>query len=341
MCDDQYFGYDAMGRQDHLTGAHPSEWGWGVYRVQAGYDLAGNQTDLTYPDGTQVVSGYDGAGRLASVRQGTSQSPGPAYISSLTYSASGAPTTIAYGNSVVEHMAQNNRLQPCEINAFMSPVLGGAMFMDRQMLYSQGGETPCGQASGNNGNIWHILDNTNIAQGSSQYSQHFGYDPLNRLTGWNTASMPGQAFGYDSFGNMSPLTNGAPVYSFDATNRLSNLPCASAVTPYDASGNQLCTSDPYGAVDHFQYDGENRLSKIAVLGNEANPFVKYTYDAGGTRVRKDKADGTWTEYASFSGRLLAEKDQNGSWKNYVYANGEKVARVGLQETVFQISGTST
>ncbi|MDP9038010.1 MAG: hypothetical protein M3O02_01890, partial [Acidobacteriota bacterium] len=90
-----------------------------------------------------------------------------------------------------------------------------------------------------------------------------------------------------------------------------------------------------------RYDGENRLSKIAVLGNEANPFVKYTYDAGGTRVRKDNADGTWTEYASFNGQMLAEKDQNGSWTNYVYANGEKVAKVGLQETVFQISGTST
>lgn len=67
-------------------------------------------------------------------------------------------------------------------------------------------------------------------------------------------------------------------------NRLAN-------TIYDNMGNQTQLSVSAGTV--ASYDGENRMSKIAVGGAE---IATYTYDAEGRRVAKT-ANGTTTRHA--------------------------------------------
>jgi RHS repeat-associated protein len=77
-------------------------------------------------------------------------------------------------------------------------------------------------------------------------------------------------------------------------NRLAN-------TTYDAMGNQTQLSVSAGTV--ASYDGENRMSKIAVGGAE---IASYTYDAEGRRVAKT-ANGTTTYYFyDAAGQLMAE-----------------------------------
>lgn len=59
-----YSSYDALGRAvggSQITETH-------VYAMSYAYDLAGNMTSQTYPSGRVVASEYDGAGRLAGVR---------------------------------------------------------------------------------------------------------------------------------------------------------------------------------------------------------------------------------------------------------------------------------
>ncbi len=54
------YTYDTLDRPVHNTDGHGNKTGWE-------YDLAGQQTKLTYPNGTQVTRTYDNTGRLQSV----------------------------------------------------------------------------------------------------------------------------------------------------------------------------------------------------------------------------------------------------------------------------------
>jgi len=49
-------------------------------------------------------------------------------------------------------------------------------------------------------------------------------------------------------------------------NRINNLPCASAAAPYDAAGNQLCSTDANGAVSQYSYNADSQIGQIALLG---------------------------------------------------------------------------
>ena len=80
----------------------------------------------------------------------------------------------------------------------------------------------------------------------------------------------------------------------------------------------------------------------------------YSFDSSGQRIRSDQyslaagqtdwmqypnAHPNWREYTYWNGNVLAEKDQNGVWTDYVYGNGRKIAMVGQQEQVLQVSGS--
>ncbi len=229
------------------------------------YDLAGNLTQLTYPDGRVVTQGYDSAGRLNSSAMTVSPVAGQlsqpySYVSAVSYSPNGVPSSTAYGNGVTQYLSFNNRLQPCQSGSYSQPAsLGEQTFAYYQYYYSKTEGVICGTSAGNNGNIWNIADVTNAEEGN-QYSQSFSYDSLNRISGWNTNMMAGQgrtlAFSYDSFGNVtqSNLANMAsyiPILptSYDAKNHLmlssfGCLPSSSTNAPdpnnpgYDLAGER-------------------------------------------------------------------------------------------------------
>ncbi len=71
----------------------------------------------------------------------------------------------------------------------------------------------------------------------------------------------------DSFGNMSLMSGAAAVSSFNATNRTSNLPCGSAVQAYDAAGNQLCSTDPFGGISQWPMSDyhQMRMPRFSIL----------------------------------------------------------------------------
>ena len=359
------YSYDAMGRPTEVEYAPPSEAGTTFHTATTGYDLAGNVTDRTYPDNSQVAQGFDGAGRLAWVKRGTSQNPGTPYVSSIVYLPDGSPATIVYGDGstggATEHVAENSRLQPCEISALMVPAMGGSMFIDRQYRYGQTPENNCGTATGNNGNIWSIVDATNVAQNSNARNQTFGYDSLNRLTSWSTPSMGGQSrsqtFNYDSFGNISQTAGGnmpnfAPGY--DAKNHIlaSSFNCSAAAGTvgadpsnpgYDLAGNVVCSGVQNVNAQAYVYDAESRVTQTAsqMMNNTYALSGSYSYDGGGDRIRKDVApfgNQAFTEYTYFGGQMLSEKDQTGAWTDYIYANGKKIAKVDSQKPILHNHG---
>jgi RHS repeat-associated protein len=325
------FSYDPVGRVAQRNYCVPSDCSWGLV-AKAAYDLAGNVTSLTYPDGRVVTQGLDAAGHLQNVTfdNWNGQHIGYNYASALTYTPSGAQAEVLLGNGVYTHTPYNNRQQICQFWTYN----GQQVLMDKHYAYAN---SDCGNAPGNNGNITQIGDVLN-----NNRSQGFGYDALNRLASFSNGdgSMQ-QSYTIDSFGNMSTVVGGVATATFDpATNRISNLPCAASVTPFDAAGNQLCDTDTNGAVRQYGVDGESRITQIAMLGSTSNPFETYVYDANGNRVRKTNGTGTYTEYVYFNGQPLAEKNSDGTWSDYIYANGQKIARADSYDVRIHFTGTN-
>ena len=319
-------GYDSMGRLTYKADCLPSDCSYNVVTT-ANYDLAGNLTSLTYPDGRTVTSGYDSAGHIWNVGSGTNAQT---YLQSTTYNPDGSPHQLMLGNGIIQTWTQDNRLQVGSLS-LIDPILSKT-YLSHSYCYSSA-DCPAGGPA-NNGNIWQITDLQNSAR-----TQNFAYDNLNRIQSFSQPSFGSQQYSIDSFGNLSQVANGAAVTAFDpATNRIGNLPCAASTAPYDAAGNQLCNTDPYGAVSQYVYDGESRIQSIYTLNN-VNPFVVYTYGADGARARKQTADGSSTEYVSFNGLTVAEKDQNGNWTDYIFANGTRIAEVPQEENVLQVTGS--
>ena len=339
------FSYDAMGRTIQTLNSTPSNPTTGaVYSTSANYDLAGNMTDLTYPDGRHIQQNWDGADHLAKVYSldgGTETD----CLQSATYFPNGQSSSVSYGNGVAEFTGLNSRFQTTSLVASNmlssfgnpdAPAIPGYSFLSRNYSYSPpDGLSGC-SSSGNNGNIWQIADALN----PTAWTRKFGYDCLNRLSSSQVGSSLTN-YSIDSFGNMSPMSGGAAVSTFDpATNRINNLPCASVLTPFDASGNQTCDTNHDGADRQYGFDSENRISRIAVLGS-GSPFVNYIYHANGDRVRRSNADGTYTEYVNFNGQPISEIDQNGNWADYIYGNGGKIARQTSADTRIHFSATNS
>ncbi len=52
------------------------------------------------------------------------------------------------------------------------------------------------------------------------------------------------------------------------------------------------------------------------------------------------SDGTYTEYVSFNGETIAEKDQTGALTDYIFAGGKRIARVDSYDERIDLSGSN-
>ena len=336
------YSYDALGHLAQKSDCVPDDCSYDII-TSAKYDLAGNMTDLIYPDGFHLTQAFDPAGHLRSSgwSDGVNGSSPQAYVQSLTYLPDGSPNVLTLGNAIQQVTTKNNRLQVASMSIVDPLPTVGALgpvepFLSRIYCYVN---CPSG-GIGNNGNIWSIFDTLHYTP-----YQDFTYDELNRIASYKQAGLLQQTYTTDSFGNLSPGAGQGVTYTFDpATNRIVNLPCfylAQLPSAFDVSGNQKCDQDQYGAVRLYSYDAENRITGITMQNNQAaGPFETYSYNPEGQRVRKVNANGHTTDYAYFNGQPIAEKDQTGAWTDYVYANGQKIAKITPNASIMHFSGTT-
>ncbi len=362
------FSYDPMGR---VIGTNVSFYAAGqngtwIPGMSVQYDLAGDITQLTYPDQRIVQQSWDGAGRLAAVWDGTGGTTGTIYLSGpqsggvscpsgtpasncVAYYASGAESASAFAGGVSQNILLNNRLQPCRemvSTPLLQPVSSGGNLMDRQLFYGSTPETNCGVAAQNNGDIWHIVEGVG---GTS--SQNFTYDTLNRLTSAYSTNRPAAtSYNYtyqnDPFGNMLTIDNmHTPMnYGIDsATNRLTlNGSLQTGNFQYYPNGQLSQSPAELGGYYYYFYTADGLLRSISTSAtqNTYNPG-SYVYDSLGERSLAVHNNQTWNEYVYLNGHPVADIDNTGNWTDYVYANGRKVARVASTKSVFQYKGTRT
>jgi RHS repeat-associated protein len=307
------FSYDPMGRILTQWDCPPSGIARGsCYLISALYDLAGQMTSLTYPDGRTVTTGYNGAGRMTGVTLasfgGTAVNipyytvPQSTAASSWGYLPSGAMNRGTYGNGVVETLGYNNRLS---LNS-IADIKGSQTLLSKSYgLYDTSGHT--------NGNVLSIVDGL-----STSANQTYAYDELNRIaSGSQTDNTFNVTFSYDPWGNMkqSGTSNFQPNY--DLHNRILGAPsnCTSTTTYcYDAAGNLL--NDGFHA---YAYDGDGRMRSVDGTG------ATYTYNAAGHRVRKDASTSS-AEYFFLGDNVIAELSiTSNTWTDYIFGYEDRIA----------------
>jgi RHS repeat-associated protein len=339
------YSYDGMGRLAYQSSCTPSDCTQTANPISAVYDLAGNLTQLTYPDDRVVNQTWNGAGHLITVTDTSyhGQNVGYQYMLPLSsYRPNGTPMGIYYGNGAANGWYPNDRLQLVQhgvtrlgtafgTGSGPGTYSGNVGLFNKQYCYGPSVSAPAPSLlpcpnfhSKNNGNILQIPDPLNGVR-----AQTFTYDNLNRLASFtNGDGSMHQSYTIDPWGNLTQ----SGTLSFTPTYGTNNQISASDGAKYDAAGNLTSFNSPK-FTGSYVYDAESRITNVNSGG------ATYVYDAEGKRVRKN-AGGAWTEYLYFNGQPIAEKNSDGSWSDYIFANGQRIARADNFDIRIFMQGTN-
>jgi RHS repeat-associated protein len=329
--------YDAMGRTLSQRQHFYSGGSWGAaYTTTRAYDLAGNVIAQTYPSGRTVNYTYDQAGRASGFAGNLGGSVTRTYASAISYDEWNGIAREQFGTNTPLYHKEHRNIRGQLYDVRLSTVnddfnWNRGAIVNYYNLSNYGFGT---SGTDNNGNLlvqqsW-VPDDDAIS-GSSYMQQNYDYDALNRLKSVGeylngTTNTGGQDYSYDRFGNRTITGWGAGInsqpFAADAnTNRLGVPSGMSGVMQYDANGNLV--NDTYSGAGARSYDAENRM--ISATNNGSQQSV-YTYDADGSRVRRNSFNQeTWQVYG-MEGELLAEYAANAApstpQKEYGYRNGQ-------------------
>ncbi|TAM80930.1 MAG: DUF2778 domain-containing protein [Acidobacteria bacterium] len=267
---------DQMGRVANLWQCAPYNCGSAsIWNMAYSYDLAGDVTSYTNPEGFTVTQGIDVNQRPTSLTYGANMA-----VSSITYTPWGAISTMCGGGGCAqsqETRQYNNRFQPVLMELGNSSNLSA----DYSLTYSYTGSSPpCAAATGDNGNIMGSTYTDNVNAGYS-HAFTYCYDAVNRLTHAVASGSPAYdlIYSYDQYGNgtCAPGSGGGlcPAVSYNSgTNRMTSI--GSTGVSYDPAGNQL--NDIWST---YEYDAEGRVKHSYSSGQWQYPM----YNALGQRVQ--------------------------------------------------------
>ncbi len=249
------------------------------------YDLANNQTKLTYPGGSLVTRAYDNAGRLQSVTDPSSNTTTFAYNpnSDLT------TTTFPKGTNEQDKTAYNNSDQQTKIT-----MTGNGLKVLASIAYTRDSD---GQVTSTT---------TTGLPGTASTSET--YDTNNRLKKAGST-----AYTYDPANNPTKLGSNASTY--DVADQLKT----SGTTTYEYNQlGQRTSATPKGAqTTTFVYDQAGNLTQIKQ--SKAALSDTYTYNGEGLRVSQTKgkttSNITWDMHGSMP--LILSDEQN----TYIYGPG--------------------
>jgi RHS repeat-associated protein len=333
--------YDADGQRIGMTdGTGTSSWVLdSLYRltsytdghgdkVQFGYNLRNQVTQLIYPGSLTVTRGYDDAGRWTSVQDWLSN------LTSFVYDPDGELTTKTLPSStgVVDTNAFNAAGQLTSI----SDVKGGS-----NTLFS---------ATYGRDNYGQITSDSSVPSTvrSDRYTQ------LNQLcfagsSNSSACSSPptgAQIYSYDAAGNVT--TDNGTTQSFNAADRIcwtltgnSSNGCGSAPRgatkySYNAQGDRITVTPSTGSVTNLGYDQANRLKS---WGQGSTTTATYAYNGDGLRMSKT-VSGVTTPYTwDTSGRLALLIADGAS--QYVYGPGGTLLEQVTARPAISLVGTST
>ena len=280
------FELDLLGRLQKMTDHKGNT-------VSYTYDAVGNQTGITYPDGSKTRSFYDAVYNLTSVIDADDGTY--AYV----YDAANRPVKLTYPNGWIEQYtydAEGNLLKTVDTDPFQ--------------LYNKTPKVKYEYTYDAEGNVLTEFQRDSDATENLKSRTAFTYDALNRLTGstrrlevypYDTLAY---AYTYDTLGNLlkqsGPAKGEEDTYQYNDLNQMvSKHVCGyeQKLTriydygyTYDKRGNlvkeeEICsptTTAPKNiTVATYLYDETNRMVQGT---NKAGEVSAYTFNGLGVRV---------------------------------------------------------
>jgi RHS repeat-associated protein len=286
--------------------------------VGFGYDLADNETRITYPGSHEVTRAFDKANRLESVTDWSSNK------TSFGYDADSDLKSITFpsGTANVDEYSYDKADRLGAITMKKGEATVASLAYARDSLGQVEGEEQSG------------------LPGAA--STTYGYTPLNQLS-----SAGASEYGYSSADNATKLA-GISGYEYDEANELNSIPPeapgGAATLNYNALGERTELNPESGPSTEYSYDQAGRLTGVgaetyayggdglrlsATTGEETKHFswdrnsglplllsdgsTRYIYGPGGLPVEQVSAGGTPTYY---------HHDQLGSTRMLTNASGE-------------------
>ncbi|MFQ5597981.1 MAG: RHS repeat-associated core domain-containing protein [Nitrospiria bacterium] len=295
------FSYDGSGRTTSVTDTRG-------HTVQYSYDTSGSRTRLIYPDGKIVDSTYDAAGRLAALSDWQGGS------TAFAYDTLGRRSSMTHFNGTQSAYAYDaaGRLTALTHRNSTGSVLD-------QYSYAH---DPIG-------------NRTSITR--PEVNIDYAYDSLDRLTQSSATVLPGgdpagaptpEGYFYDAVGNRLEGPGGTDFYSYNAGNRL--MSGRGSTYEYDQNGNRTHQSTQEAGAwiqPVYEYDAENRLTRIIDQRVDQFTLIDYQYDPFGRRI------GKWIEEYDVATGVLAV-----TTFSYVYDNEDIIVR---EKTTVQNNVTTT
>ena len=272
----QYDAYGHVVKKTQVSGPGSSAL---TQVVQYIYGTSGNVngrlTSVVYPSGGSIGYTYDAAGRIASISFTPVAGTAVTVISGITYSPFGSAKGWTWGNGTVygRTFDLDGRLASYPLGALTgsNPTPNALL---RTVDYDPASRITAfvhADATGSQTNPVAVAAN-----------QSFGYDNLDRLTGYSPSGTD-QGYTYDATGNRTSLVIGTTTYTYAIDPASNKLPSTTGPAPaksntYDAAGN--LTND---GTNQYGYSDRGRQASAATSSGS----YTFLYNALGQRVVKN------------------------------------------------------
>jgi RHS repeat-associated protein len=322
------FAYDSLGRPVQESDVFSRT-------VGSGYDLNGNRTTLTYPDGSSVTAAFDAAGRLAGLADQTAAVAAFAYnpLSQVTRVDYANGTYTGYAYDALDYLQTvNHRLAPGDAPyAYTRDRLGHALAMAAPGPalhgYTHDDTYQVTRADYPDGGYaafaYDALGNRISAAESTKTTEYAGNN-LNQYTNITVSSASPWLISSPAYdGNGNTLSDGENAYAYDSLNRLVGVFTASNTVEYSYDAlDRLVEKRVYDvagapvAVEQYTYDGADVLCEYGADGAETARYVL----AGLDRPVRRTVNGVHYYYhADALGSVTEISDESGAWvESYTY-----------------------
>jgi RHS repeat-associated protein len=253
------------------------------------YDLANEQTKITYPNTKSVTRAFDNAGRLEKVTDWLTHATKFSYNADSELNLTTFPTE----TKNEDKYPYNNADQMSEVK-----MLKNGTETLASLVYTRDNDGQLKKTTSNGLPGAEITENT--------------YDENNRLT------KSGSEYKYDSANN--PTTIGAGTYKYDKASELETGP--SLTYTYDELGERTKTKPTTGPATTYGYDQAGNLTSVERPKEGETTEIKNTYAYNGEGLRASQTISGATSYPvwdiSGSMPLLI----NGGTNNFIYGPGD-------------------
>ncbi len=345
------YTYDALNR---VLSKSSSVWGTPTYTFV--YDTCPHGVGklcMVEGDGMHMIAfTYDSQARLASR---TDTIAGTAYTTGYTYHAGGTLASLRYPSGQTVHYAVDREGRVSQVS--VQPAGGAAPFVLASLFTYHPFAGPASYTFGNGAAYVQTLDQDGqpTVRQSGPWVKSATYDPTGDLRTLTDADGTVQAYGYDAMGRLTAASDtasgsyGTRAYTYDLNGNRTSVTRNGATDPYSynppnwlaATRESKRTRNADGdlvdlsTLGTLQYDGYERLVAI-----QNRPPDGYAYNAFNARTYKD-IHGQITRFVYGPNQeLLVEQAAGGPEQDYVYLNGQLLARldstVGGAPTVYYV-----